>query len=139
MKKSSFVAMILGTIGGLFASLGMCVCLIPEWDAFKPGLMMGCAGAGVLLITLIVWRTMTKKDPHRISGKTFGAIILGIIGALVLGVGMSLVMVGNQMIFGIAVGIAGIVLLMFLIPLIKGFKAITDTPMPYIHTSKNNY
>lgn len=37
MKKSSFVAMILGTIGGILFALGMCMALIPEWNAFLPG------------------------------------------------------------------------------------------------------
>lgn len=34
MKKSNFVAMILGTIGGILFALGMCMTLIPEWNAF---------------------------------------------------------------------------------------------------------
>ena len=38
MKKSSFVAMILGTSGGILVALGMCMALIPEWNAFKPGI-----------------------------------------------------------------------------------------------------
>ena len=53
MKKSSFVAMILGTIGGIFFSLGMCMALIPEWNAFQPGVVMGTIGALVLLLSLI--------------------------------------------------------------------------------------
>ena len=32
MKKSNFVAMILGTIGTVFFALGMCMSLLPEWD-----------------------------------------------------------------------------------------------------------
>lgn len=36
MKKSSFVAMILGTISGVFFALGMCMAMIPEWNTFKP-------------------------------------------------------------------------------------------------------
>ena len=31
MKKSNFVAMILGTIGTVFFALGMCMSLLPEW------------------------------------------------------------------------------------------------------------
>lgn len=31
MKKSNFVAMILGTIGMVFFALGMCMALIEEW------------------------------------------------------------------------------------------------------------
>ena len=122
MKKSSFAALIMGTIGGIFAALGMCMCLLPTWDAFRPGVIMGCIGIAILLITVIVWRKMTNKDPVRMSGKTLLAIILGIVGALMLGVGMSLAMVWKQMIFGIILGIAGIILLIFLIPLVKGLK-----------------
>lgn len=122
MKKSSFVAMILGTIGGIFSALGMCMCLLPEWNAFKPGVIMGCAGLVVLLITVIVWRKMTNKDPIRMTGKTFGAIALGVVGSILLGVGMACVMVWSKMVLGIIVGLAGIILLLTLIPLIKGLK-----------------
>ena len=34
MKKSSFVAMVLGTVSGVFFSLGMCMALIAEWGHF---------------------------------------------------------------------------------------------------------
>ena len=122
MKKSNFVAMIMVTIGGIFASLGMCMCLLPEWNAFKPGVIMGCVGLVILLATVIVWRKMENKEPIHLTGKTILTIILGIIGSLMLGVGMCLVMVWNQMIIGIIVGIVGIVMLIMLIPLIKGLK-----------------
>ena len=122
MKKSSFAAMIMGTAGGIFASLGICMCLLPAWNAFRPGVIMGCAGLVILLATVIVWRKMTGKDPVRMSGKTFLAVILGAAGALMLGAGMCLVMVWNQMVSGIILGVAGIVLLIFLIPLVKGLK-----------------
>lgn len=58
MKKSSFVAMILGVIGGILFALGMCMALIPEWNAFVPGVVMGAAGVLVLLIMIFVWRKM---------------------------------------------------------------------------------
>lgn len=35
MKKSNFVAMILGTIGTVFFALGMCISLLPEWDMMR--------------------------------------------------------------------------------------------------------
>lgn len=35
MKKSNFVAMILGTIGTVFFALGMCMSLLPEWDMMR--------------------------------------------------------------------------------------------------------
>ena len=31
MKKSNFIALILGTIGTVFFALGMCMALIAEW------------------------------------------------------------------------------------------------------------
>ena len=122
MKKSSFAAMILGTIGGILFALGMCMALIPEWNAFRPGGIMGMAGAVVLLIMVPVWRKMENKSPVHVSAKTIGTVLLGIAGALLLGVGMCLTMVWSNMILGILVGIVGIVLLLCLIPLTKGFK-----------------
>ena len=122
MKKSNFVAMVLGTIGGILFALGMCMALIPEWNAFRPGVVMGVIGAVVLLIMVLVWRKMENKSPVRLSGKTIGTVLLGIIGALTLGVGMCLTMVWSNMILGIVIGIVGIVLLLCLIPLAKGCK-----------------
>ena len=49
MKKSSFAAMILETIGDLLFAIGMCMALILEWNAFNPGVIMGVAGITVLL------------------------------------------------------------------------------------------
>lgn len=122
MKKSSFVAMILGTIGGIFFALGMCMALIPEWNAFQPGVVMGTIGALVLLIMMLVWRKMENKAPIHLSGKTIGTVLLGIIGALTLGIGMCLTMVWSNMIVGLVVGLVGIILLLCMIPLTKGFK-----------------
>ena len=122
MKKSTFVAMILGTIGGILFALGMCMALIPEWNAFQPGVIMGILGAIVLLIMVLVWRKMENKAPVELSGKTIGATLIGIVGALLLGVGMCLTMVWSNMVVGIIVGIVGIVVLLCLIPFIKGLK-----------------
>ena len=122
MKKSNFVAMILGTIGGILFALGMCMALIPEWNAFKPGIVMGVVGVVVLLAMVIIWRRMEGKAPVKLSGKTIVAWLIGIMGALALGVGMCLTMVWSHMVVGIIVGLAGIVILLCLIPFIKGLK-----------------
>lgn len=122
MKKSSFVSMILGTIGGILFALGMCMVLIQEWNAFNPGVGMGTSGVVVLLIMVLVWRKMENKEPIRLSGKLIGSTLIGIIGSLLLGVGMCLTMVWSNMLLGIVIGIAGIVLLLCLIPFIKGLK-----------------
>ena len=70
MKKSSVEAMVLGTISAVLFALGMCMALIPEWDAFKPGIIFGCIGLLLGIITLIVWRKMEHKDPIHLSGRT---------------------------------------------------------------------
>ena len=122
MKKSSFTAMVLGTVSGVLFALGMCMALIPEWDAFQPGIIFGCVGIVLGLTTLIVWRKMEHKEPVRFSSKTVLTVIVGVAGALALGVGMCFSMVWGKMIMGIAIGLVGIVVLLCLIPLTKGLK-----------------
>lgn len=122
MKKSNFAAMILGTISCVFFALGMCMALIPEWNAFMPGVIIGCIGLVFALLTVFVWRKMENKAPIKISGKAVLTALVGIIGALVLGVGMCFCMVWSHMVAGIIIGLAGILVLMSLIPLCKGLK-----------------
>lgn len=122
MKKSSFVAMILGTIGGILFALGMCMCLIPEWGVFRQGVAMGVTGAVVLLIMVLVWRKMEHKAPIKVSGKTIVAVLIGIIGVLLLGVGMCMTMVWSSMVPGIGIGLVGIVVLLCLIPFAKDLR-----------------
>ena len=114
MKKSNFVAMILGTIGMVFFALGMCMALIEEWGMFHQGIVSGVIGLVILLITLIVWRRMEGKEPIKLSGKTVGTVVLAIFGALLL--------VFGKMILGVVIGLVGIVALLMLIPLTKGLK-----------------
>ncbi len=122
MKKSGFVALVMGTISGMLFALGMCMALLPEWNAFTEGIIFGCVGIVLGIITFFVWRKMENKAPIRISGKGLLAIAVGIIGALLLGVGMCFVMVWDSIAIGIVVGIVGIVALLSLIPVINGFK-----------------
>ena len=122
MKKSSFVAMLMGTISGVLFALGMCMALIPEWEAFQPGIIFGCVGLLLGLVTLIVWRKMEHKQPIHISGKTILSIIIGVAGTIALGVGMCFCMVWDKMVIGVIIGLVGIVVLLSLIPLIKGLK-----------------
>ncbi len=122
MKKSSFVALILGTVGGVFFALGMCMALVAEWDAREQGVISGVIGLAVLLAAVIIWRKMEGKAPVKLSGKTLGAILVGIIGAVLLGVGMCLILVLQNMMLGVVIGVVGIVVLLMLIPLTKGLK-----------------
>ena len=122
MKKSSFVALILGTIGIVFFALGMCMALLPEWGMFNQGIICGVIGLVVLLITVMVWRKMEGKAPIKLNAKTIGAVLVGVMGALLLGVGMCLSMIFGKMILGIVIGLVGIIVLLMLIPLLKGVK-----------------
>lgn len=123
MAKKNFISLILGTVGGILFALGMCMAMLPEWGAFTQGIVIGCVGLVVLLIMLAVHRKMTGKPILvPLSGKAIAAAVLGVIGAITLGVGMCLVMVWSHLVPGILVGLAGILLLLCLIPLIKGLK-----------------
>ncbi len=122
MKKSTFVATLLGTISSLFFAMGMCMALLPQWNAFRPGVIVGCVGAVFALITIFIWRKMEHKDPIKINGKTILTAIVGIAGALLLGIGMCQIMVWSNMVLGIVIGIVGIAVLLCLIPLCVGLK-----------------
>ena len=123
MKKADFVTLILSTVGGILFALGMCMCLLPEWDTFREGAVMGTIGVVVLIAMVFVRRKMLGKPPIKLNGKTIGTILLIIAGVMLLGAGLSMTMVWeNMLVPGILVGIAGIVLLLFLIPLCKGLK-----------------
>lgn len=121
MTKKSFITMILSTIGGVLFALGMCMCLIAEWSAFKQGVVVAVIGALVLLAMVITRTKMRTKPFTKPSKKTIAIVLLSVIGALVLGVGMCMTMVWQGlMIPGIIVGIIGILLLLCLVPVCKG-------------------
>ncbi len=121
MKKTTFVNLIVGTIGGLLFALGMCMCLLPEWNAFKVGVVCTAIGAVSLLAQgAVAWLRSGRKI--KIDWKIAGKVLYGVFAALVLGVGMCMIMVWNLMIPGIVVGILGIVLLLMLIPMFLGLK-----------------
>ncbi len=120
MKKSSFVTLLLGTVSGMLFALGMCMALLPEWDAFGAGLVFGGVGIVLGIITVFVWRKLEHKAPIRISAKGILTVAVGIVGALLLGVGMCFCMVWSKMVLGIIIGIVGIAVLLCLIPLVGG-------------------
>lgn len=123
MKKENFITLILGVIGGMLFALGMCMCLIPEWDAFQQGIMVGLIGLVVLFIMLAVRRKMQGKTVVKFNAKIVRTVVLGIVSALILGIGMSMTMVwDNLLVPGIIVGMVGIIMLLCLIPIYKGIK-----------------
>ena len=122
MKKSSFVALVMGTVSGVLFSLGMCMALLPEWDAFKQGVVLGAVGIVLGVITLLVWCKMENKQLPKMNGKNAFRVIYTVVAALVLGTGMCMCLVWEQIIWGTLVGLLGIVMLLALIPMIKGIK-----------------
>lgn len=123
MTKKNFVSLVIGVIGGVLFALGMCMCMLPEWNAFRPGCVLGVLGAVVLLVMVLVRRRMEGKPMVVVpSGKAVAAVLVGLVGALGLGIGMCMTMIWEMMIPGILVGLAGIVVLLALIPLCKGIK-----------------
>lgn len=123
MEKKNFIALVLGTVGGLLFGLGMCMCLLPEWNMFQTGVVCAAIGFVILLATVIAYRKMSGKAPMKINWKVVGKVLYGVFSSLVLGLGMCMVMVfEGMMVTGIIVGIVGIVMLLCLIPMCLGFK-----------------
>jgi uncharacterized membrane protein YiaA len=122
MTKKDFVTLVMSTIGGILFALGMCMALVPEWSAMKQGIVIGVIGIVILSAMVIVRRKMDGKPAIVLNGKAIAITLLGVCGAVVLGVGMCMSMIWNMMIPGIAVGLIGIILLLCLIPAIKGLK-----------------
>ena len=121
MKKKDFVRLVLGVVGALLFSVGLCMCLLPEWDAFREGVAVTAAGGAVLLI-LAGLMLKGRKTEKKINWKLVGKALYGTVSALVLGVGMCFVLVWQQLVLGIAIGIVGIVMLLMLIPMFVGLK-----------------
>lgn len=122
MKKSSFIALILGTVSGVLFALGMCMALLPEWNAFTEGIIFGSAGLVFGLITVLVWCKLEKKTLPKMNGKNVLRTIYAVFATLVFGVGMCMCLVWQQIIWGTLIGLVGIVMLLALIPMIKGIK-----------------
>ena len=123
MEKKNFITLVLGVVGGLFFALGMCMCLLPEWNMFNTGVVCAAIGLVVLIATVIVYRKMSGAAPIKVNAKVLGKVLYGVLSSLVLGVGMALVLaVEGMMMVGIIVGMVGIVMLLFLIPMCVGLK-----------------
>lgn len=115
MKKETLLEIILGTIGGLVFGVGMCMCLIPEWNMFMIGVVAAIVGFIILLGIIPVYKSSHQKKGHKpVNWGIVLTWIIGLIGALIMGFGMSKVMVGEasttDMIIGIITGVVGLVI-----------------------------
>ena len=132
MKKETLLEIILGTIGGLVFAIGMCMCLLPEWNLFTPGVVTSIIGFIILLCIIPVYR---KEHPKKTHGPINWGIVLtfiiGIVGSLIMGFGMSKVMIEgaeqSDMLVGIITGVVGLVICVLNYPIYS-----------YIKNEKNN-
>lgn len=122
MKKKDFVTMLLGTISGFFFAIGMCMALLPEWHAGNTGIVLGVVGVIIGLIAVLIRRKMEGKSLWAWNTRNVLLSLFAIIGAGIFGIGMVMSMVWNMMIIGIIVGFVGIVMLISMVPMIKGIQ-----------------
>ena len=122
MEKKNFITLVLGVIGGLLFSLGMCMVLLTEWNMRKEGIILGIIGTVLLIITWAVYCKLSGKTPRKINGKVVAKTVYGIFATMVFGAGMCLIMIYEMMIYGIIVGVLGMLLLLLLIPMCIGLK-----------------
>lgn len=115
MKKKTLLEIVLGTIGGLIFAVGMCMCLIPEWNLFNAGVVVAIIGFIILLCIIPVYRTHHPKKTHGpVNWGIVFAWVIGVIQALIMGFGMSRCMVdgaeASELLIGIIVGVIGLVI-----------------------------
>ena len=129
MKKETLLEIVLGTVGGLVFAIGMCMCLIPEWNFFTAGVVTAIIGFIILLCIIPVYR---KEHPKKVKNKKtdWGLILtwfIGIIGSLILGLGMSKIMVDRtekmDMIIGMVTGVAGLLICVLNYPIYAYLKS----------------
>ena len=125
-KRVAILLSLLGTVGGLLLAVGLCMCLLPEWNAFTPGVVLAAIGAVTLLSMWPIHRSAAGKAPIRLSGGYVASALVGLVGAVGLGIGLVHCLEAVTA-FGLAVGIAGIVLMLAAVGI--GRKAAGKAPI----------
>ena len=129
MKKSTVAAIsVMGTVGGVLLAIGMCMFLLPEWNAFAPGVVLALIGAVTLLAIWPVSRKASGKPVVHLTGGYVAATALGLAGAVALGIGL-VNCLQTVTTFGLAVGIVGLVLL--LAAILVGRRVAGKAPIPF--------
>lgn len=98
------------------------MCLLPEWNLFTVGVVFSSIGGAILIAMGFIAYIKKAKNKTPINWVLVGKIAYGVVSALILGLGMCMIMVWNLIIWGIVVGIVGLIMLLFLIPMFLGLK-----------------
>ena len=130
MKRETLIQIILGTVGGLIFSVGMCMWLVKEWNMFAAGVIVSIIGFLILLAIIPMYRSTHPKKPSKpIDMGLLATWIVGVVGALVMGFGMSKIMVGEastaDMVVGLITGVVGLLVCVLNYPIyayLKGNK-----------------
>lgn len=114
MEKHTLLEIILATIGGLLLAIGLCMCLLPQWNMFTIGVIISLLGFLLLLCIIPVYqKSHIQQTAKPINWSFLFVWIIGIVGALVMGFGMSKIMASDvsrmDMIIGMGFGIIGLV------------------------------
>lgn len=115
MKKETLLEIILGTIGGLVFAVGMCMLLINEWGMFTSGIVTSIIGFAILLCIIPIYKKGKPKKQH--GPINWGIVFtwtIGVFGSLLMGFGMSKIMVGTvsttDMLVGLVCGVIGLLI-----------------------------
>lgn len=129
MKKDTLLEIILGTVGGLVFAIGMCMGLIKEWDMLIPGIVTGVIGFIILLCIIPIYRKSHPKV-EKVKNTDWGLVltfVIGIVGSLVMGFGMSMILVGepskSDLIIGMITGIIGLLVCVLNYPVYAYIKS----------------
>lgn len=123
MSKKNFSFLVLTVVSALLFSLGMCMCLLPQWNLFKPGVVVTALGLAALIVLALVRWVMAGKPTIQVDFKKVGKAAYCVVSLLVLGAGMAMIMAFEGLLIpGLLVGAAGILLILGMIPVLRGLK-----------------
>ena len=86
MKKNHFIALVVCVVAGLIFSLGMCMCLLPEWNSFTLGVVLTAIGGVALVAIGIIALVKNNKNRQPINWKLISKISYGIVNNVGYGI-----------------------------------------------------